>query len=358
MSINLNDNIKLNAGKPLDSKYLNGVVAYLSIAEVNSIVSISERYLGLTVLIGTDEYWYHTSIADIGLVIKTVVVPTSTFTSDIVVSLSGVKTLGKYSNGQTILATGKTFEQVMRDIAIEDIAPTYTIATLGLTKTSATTAEVGTSYSNTLNATFTQNDAGSLTAIRIQKNGSDIVPNGTTSPFSKVDTGLYVNGSISYRGFADYNSGVIKTYYPSGTSDARTPAIRNSNAPQSAESGFGSSTLTITGYYNIFFGSSASAPVNSADVRALSNSQLTVVGNTFTLNTGATNIIFSIAVPATKSLVSVVDLDALNANITASYVLSTFNVNDASGTPVAYKIYTMTIAVAYASSHRHSVTIA
>ena len=32
MSINLNDNIKINAGKPSESKYLNGVVNYTSLS--------------------------------------------------------------------------------------------------------------------------------------------------------------------------------------------------------------------------------------------------------------------------------------------------------------------------------------
>ena len=60
--------------------------------------------------------------------------------------------------------------------------------------------------------------------------------------------------------------------------------------------------------------------------------------------------------PATLSISSVVDLDALNADITASYVLSTFNVNDAYGTPTSYHVYTMTAGIPYAANHRHQVT--
>jgi hypothetical protein len=187
------------------------------------------------------------------------------FDNDITVSLSGGKTLGKYLNGETIPSAGKTFEEVMNLIAIEEIAPTYSIATMSLVDTLPNVSEVGTPYAtNTLTATFGQNDAGALTAIRIQKNGSDITPNGSSSPFVKTDSGSYVLGTITYQAYANYNSGIIKNYVPSGTPDARTPAIRSANAPQAAESNFGSNTVTLTGYYAEFYGPTAAAPTNSA----------------------------------------------------------------------------------------------
>ena len=68
MAIILNDNIKVNAGKPSESKYLNGTTAYVSVAAVNSAIPITERYIGLTVLVitgGTNvEYWYQEGVDD------------------------------------------------------------------------------------------------------------------------------------------------------------------------------------------------------------------------------------------------------------------------------------------------------
>ena len=52
------------------------------------------------------------------------VVGGSTFASDITVSLSGGKTLGKYTTGQVIPSSGKTAEQVLNLIGVEDIYPT------------------------------------------------------------------------------------------------------------------------------------------------------------------------------------------------------------------------------------------
>lgn len=70
MSITINDNLKLNAGKPLDAKYLNGTAPYTSILEVNTLVPIAERSIGLTVNINNNDYWYANGVTDPDLVLK------------------------------------------------------------------------------------------------------------------------------------------------------------------------------------------------------------------------------------------------------------------------------------------------
>lgn len=74
MAIILNDNIKINAGKPSESKYLNssnlpysGSTIVAALSAVTTAIPISERYLGLTVLVTTGssyntEYWFKTSV--------------------------------------------------------------------------------------------------------------------------------------------------------------------------------------------------------------------------------------------------------------------------------------------------------
>ena len=67
MAIILNDNIKINAGKPSESKYLNSNnIAYSSTTEASIAIPVSERYLGLTVLVDTGtsniEYWWRESV--------------------------------------------------------------------------------------------------------------------------------------------------------------------------------------------------------------------------------------------------------------------------------------------------------
>lgn len=71
MAIILNDNIRVNAGKPVDFKYLStGNTVYNTTAEVNSTIAVPERYTGLTVNILGEEYWFKEGVTDVDLVQK------------------------------------------------------------------------------------------------------------------------------------------------------------------------------------------------------------------------------------------------------------------------------------------------
>lgn len=172
--------------------------------------------------------------------------------------------------------------------------------------------------------------------------------------------------AVSFNGGAYTNIGTAGSLAEAGgsftnfTDTSITSSATSATYRVSVTDSFTTATASynITYKYVIFFGSSVAAPANSAGVRALANKRFIDAGNTFILNTGATDRIFTVAIPATMSLTEVLDLDALNANITANYTLSTFNVNDGGGVPVAYKIYTLTNAIPYSADHRHQITIA
>lgn len=69
MSILLNDNLSVQAPKPVDANY----GPYASTTAANAAISSANRYVGLTVGIGTttvSEYWYNGGIADVNLIAK------------------------------------------------------------------------------------------------------------------------------------------------------------------------------------------------------------------------------------------------------------------------------------------------
>lgn len=115
-------------------------------------------------------------------------------------------------------------------------------------------------------------------------------------------------------------------------------------------------SLDIKFLYKIFFGTTSTVPTNSAAVRALTSSIFSNQKN-FILNTGSTEHIFSFALPTTVVLSNVIDLDALSADLTSAYTLSTFSVQDAAGVNRTYNVYTLNQAIPYSTNHRHAITL-
>ncbi|MBS1506030.1 MAG: hypothetical protein JSS79_05230 [Bacteroidetes bacterium] len=71
MAIVLNDNLQINAGKPIDSKYFNAAgVPYGSLSEVLTTIAGPLRYQGLTVNITGVEYWFANGVTNSDLVAK------------------------------------------------------------------------------------------------------------------------------------------------------------------------------------------------------------------------------------------------------------------------------------------------
>jgi len=66
-----NDNVQLNAPKHIDTRYINLFTPYTNVGAANAAIPAGYRYLGLTVLIGTAEYWYQAGTGDGNLVLKT-----------------------------------------------------------------------------------------------------------------------------------------------------------------------------------------------------------------------------------------------------------------------------------------------
>ena len=202
--------------------------------------------------------------------------------------------------------------------------------------------EIGTTVARTLTATFNdgQIENGDGTT------GPDLV--GAATQYTFTGTGIsstpqvgntlaisntVVSGSNNWAVTVNHDAGTGAYYDNKGVSGVNLDEFRVAGSITDT-----TSSPTITGRYQQFFGISNTAPANSAEVRSLSNSNFT---NTNSFVTPVfSNLSFVIAIPATRNLVSVVTSN--NENITGNFSLNTFNVNDAGGTPVSYKVYTFT----------------
>jgi len=94
MAINLSDNIKVSAPKPVDSRYLNVTGGtYLNLPAVCASIPIGERYLGLTVLVKSGasnvEYWFKDNVNTLIEKKYDTVVPFSDY-------LTGASSMGDY----------------------------------------------------------------------------------------------------------------------------------------------------------------------------------------------------------------------------------------------------------------------
>jgi hypothetical protein len=242
-------------------------------------------------------------------------------------------TVGGLSSGSAI--SGNTYDAILQAILVPYINPVFN----SFSNTQTQSVESGTtiSGSKTFNWNITVN--------------SGIVPTLTiydATAAANLVTGVYNTGSVAQ---------VITTKTLTNVGDTQSWYGIGNNTQNSTT--FNSSTYTVTAYAYIWYDVVASAPTTGAGVRALTNSFFRTGGSSFILNTGTTQTKFFVALPPGSTISSVVDLDALGAVITSSYVAQTsINVldNGGVGTSRAYNIYLMTIGTPYGTSHRHQVT--
>ncbi len=265
----------------------------------------------------------------------------NTLSSDIVVSLSGGKTFGKYTNGQTIPATGKTPEEVLTDIAQEYITPSFT----SFSASGATQVEVGTTISGDYDFTWSTNE------------GSGSIPQVTIIDVTIGDAALGDAENILNDG--SENNVTVNTNTLAASGDKQQWKITGEDSVPTPPVSYSSSNHTITAYYYRYYGPTSSAPASKADLQALGGSAFqTSNSQSFSFETGTTESIFVIALPPGRTLASVNDEDSLGADYTDEFTLSTLTIQDADGENAVYNIYTMTIVGTFDPSHTLNVVTA
>lgn len=259
---------------------------------------------------------------------------TDTFGADVTFTLLPNYTLGKYKNGDVAHWAGLTAVQALQDAAVAYIPPVFNSFSIS---GQATTVEVGTTLTGSKIFLWSiTNNSGSVPTIDIYNNtASSTLLAGTPNDGTQSTTISTV--LLNSNGAAQSWKGIGNNVSPSGT--------------------FNSGNFVVTARFYRFYGPSSSSVSTSANVRALPTSEFQTGPTTFNLNTGTSLTKFIVALPPSVTITQVIDLDALNADITGTYVFQgTILVLDAGATTRSYNIYEMNLGGAYSINHRHAIT--
>ena len=176
------------------------------------------------------------------------------FTKD--VKINGTS-LGKYANGATIPAKGKTLDEFLEDLVSNSIPPSFSAPSVSIgASPGATSYEIGYNPGMvTLNSSFSKNDGGNATSTMFYKGGT------------ALGTGVNTNSPGSITSSVGYS---VTVNYAAGT------ATKNDNLgtpfPNTITAGSTSNSLSFTTYSKRYWGG-ISVPFNTTtiyDITALS----------------------------------------------------------------------------------------
>ena len=276
-------------------------------------------------------------------------------TEEVEVNLGSGGSVGGLATGDTIPA-GTTLDELITMLTQKSVPATYTQPGVTCRVSSGTAAgsyEVGTSITTTLQATFTQNDAGALTTLAINKSGeSSPIISGATSP-QTTDAQTFTLGeeTVSFTATASYAAGPVK----------------NDNLGQPSPEGqiqAGSKTsaaVSFVGKRNLFYGTGTGATpeMTSEVVRGLANKQLGPAnGTSFNINVAAGQQYVVIAYPATLRDLTKCFYVEQNTDLVENFALQTKSVQGANGAAGAdYKVYVYSMAIPAAAGMTLQVQI-
>lgn len=276
-------------------------------------------------------------------------------TEEVEVNLGSGGSVGGLATGDTIPA-GTTLDELITMLTQKSVPATYTQPGVTCRVSSGTAAgsyEVGTSITTTLQATFTQNDAGALTTLAINKSGegSPIISGATSPQTTDAQTFTLGEETVSFTATASYAAG----------------AIKNDNLGKPSPEGqiqAGSKTsaaVSFVGKRNLFYGTGTGTTpeMTSELVRGLANKKLGPAnGTTFDINVAAGQQYVVIAYPATLRNLTKCFYVEQNTDLVENFALETKSVQGANGAAGAdYKVYVYSMAIPAAAGMTLQVQI-
>ena len=241
------------------------------------------------------------------------------------IEILGVNLSTEIADGKTIPA-GTDLEEFIRKLVQKRIPASYTAPTVSIANNggqAAVTVEAGSVVTVDVKSTFTQNDAGAVTA-HVIKLGDVEVATGTGSTLEHEQELTVAEGSNTFKSTVTYAEGAVKNdNFGDASPDGHIAAGSKS-----------SSNFTITGARKAFYGTvgAGSLPtVDSAFIRGLAGEKLNpTAGSTInvTINEGDQHLVVSL--PSSRTLKQVTYLDLGDKTMLEKFTKSTVAVAGAS----------------------------
>lgn len=279
------------------------------------------------------------------------------FTKDLVFT----QAFGKYSpdsSGSVTIPTetnDMSIQDLLESAFSEEKNPTITQPSTSVTLTGAGAKEVGTEFTPSYSVGFNKgsyqygpSDTGVTVtgyAVTDTNDGSSTTQTGSFTKFTVGDdTNYKVNVTTSY-------------------SDGAIPKTNLGNDYAAGQIKAGSKTASsaaVTGYRNEFYGTLTTKPaqMTSADIRGLTGKKQQTTGTvSVSIPVGAMRVVF--AVPSSKVVNSVLDVNGLNAQIFSSFTHTTVQVEGANEyTAQEYNVYYLDYANANDTANTYTFTVA
>ena len=278
------------------------------------------------------------------------------FTKDLVFT----QAFGKYApdgSGSVTIPTetnDMSIQDLLESAFSEEKNPTITQPSTSVTLTGAGAKEVGTEFTPSYSVGFNPGNYqyGPATGV-------------TATAYAVTDTN---SGSASTQNgsFTKFTVGDDTNYKVSVTTTHTAGAVPKTNLGSEYAAGqikAGTKTASssaVTGFRNEFYGTLTTKPgtMASADIRGLTGKKPQATGTiSVSVPVGAMRVV--IAVPNTKVVNSVLDVNGLNAQIFSSFTKTTVEVEGANSyTAMTYNVYYLDYATANDTANTYTVTIA
>jgi len=223
------------------------------------------------------------------------------FSKDVVVNFGG-GSLGKYANGATIPAKGKTLDEFLLDLVSKSVAPSFTSPSVYIgASPAATSYEIG--YNPgvvTLTSTFTKNDGGNATSTLFYINGVSLGAGVNTNSPGPITSSVIYSVTASYDAGAATKNDNLGTPYPNTITSGSTSAGLSFSSYSKRYWGGISAPFNTSTIYEI----TALSPTPNSDINGssagLSNATIPITGSQYafyaypiTTTTDLTSIMYS-----------------------------------------------------------------